>query len=144
MTGDSQLKTKRQCLNFIKYLQVSFKVLCSVYVFSCCLSMIGLNILLITQIVLRFLSMTLFKPFQIEPEETSVFNSIYITIYYSSFKCSDKYSLFLLFSNPAKFLGVYLDNSLRWSKHKIGVCKKVNQAYYGITRIKNCMAYYLS
>lgn len=41
----------------------------------------------------------------------------------------------LVTSNCVKFLGIHLD---KWSEHITIICKKVNQAYYAISKIKNC------
>lgn len=38
-----------------------------------------------------------------------------------------------------KFLGVYVDDKLRWSHHVNHVCKKMSSAFYAISRIKDIL-----
>lgn len=37
----------------------------------------------------------------------------------------------------ARFLGIYLDQNLKWDSHVHSVCKKLNSSFYAISRVRN-------
>lgn len=47
----------------------------------------------------------------------------------------------ILPKNSVKFLGVFMDNELRWSDHVDHVSKKLNSAYYAINKIRDCLPF---